>query len=55
MQTLFRVYEFAQARRLYWYYQFCADQRQLPQSSILRRNTNETEEESENFIDTFHF
>ncbi|KAI1720704.1 hypothetical protein DdX_04947 [Ditylenchus destructor] len=36
LQACFRFYEFVCAKRLYWYYQFCADQRSMPQSSLLR-------------------
>ncbi|CAD5224252.1 unnamed protein product [Bursaphelenchus okinawaensis] len=35
-QAVFRVYEFVCARRLYWYYKWAADQRNLPQCSLLK-------------------
>uniref|UniRef100_A0A915D2G5 Transmembrane protein n=1 Tax=Ditylenchus dipsaci TaxID=166011 RepID=A0A915D2G5_9BILA len=42
VQTCFRLYEFVCARRLYWYYQFCADVRQMPQSSLLRNDDDDS-------------
>jgi hypothetical protein len=39
-QSAFRVYELMCARRLYFYYQWAADERHLPQSSLLRQDDN---------------